>query len=110
MIVGLLLLLFLPALALADETVAPKTVLVLYEETRALAAVAETDDAIRSTLQAGSTPPSASFSSPPAADVANMRRAACAFAAIAVSGWVISCASDAESSAHGRDALRVLQS
>jgi signal transduction histidine kinase len=50
MIVGLLLLLFLPALALADETVAPKTVLVLYDETRALAAVAETDDAIRSTI------------------------------------------------------------
>jgi signal transduction histidine kinase len=57
MIVGLLLLLFMPALALADETVAPKTVLVLFEETRALAAVAETDDAIRSTLQAGSTLP-----------------------------------------------------
>jgi signal transduction histidine kinase len=57
MIVGLLLLLFLPAVALADETVAPKTVLVLYEETRALAAVAETDDAIRATLQAGSTLP-----------------------------------------------------
>jgi signal transduction histidine kinase len=57
-IVGLLLLLlFLPGLALADETVAPKTVLVLFEETRALAAVAETDDAIRSTLQAGSTLP-----------------------------------------------------
>jgi signal transduction histidine kinase len=58
MIVGLLLLLlFLPAVALADETVVPKTVLVLFEETRALAAVAETDDAIRSTLQAGSTLP-----------------------------------------------------
>jgi len=57
MIVGLLLLFFLPAVALADEAVAPKTVLVLYEETRALAAVAETDDAIRSTLQAGSTLP-----------------------------------------------------
>jgi hypothetical protein len=57
MIVGLLLLLFLPAVALADETVAPKTVLVLYEETRALTAVAETDDAIRATLQAGSTLP-----------------------------------------------------
>jgi signal transduction histidine kinase len=57
MILAHLLLLFLPALALADETVAPKTVLVLYEETRALTAVAETDDAIRSTLQAGSTPP-----------------------------------------------------
>src|SRR5262249_60261829 len=57
MIVGLLLLLFLPAVALADETVAPKTVLVLFEETRALAAVAETDDAIRSTLQRGSTAP-----------------------------------------------------
>src|SRR4029450_6082477 len=57
MIVGLLLLLFLPALAFADETVAPKTVLVLFEETRALAAVAETDDAIRSTLQAGSALP-----------------------------------------------------
>jgi signal transduction histidine kinase len=56
MIVGLLLLL-LPMVAFADETVAPKTVLVLYEETRALAAVAETDDAIRSTLQAGSTQP-----------------------------------------------------
>jgi ABC-type uncharacterized transport system substrate-binding protein len=53
----LLLLLFLPSTALADETVAPKTVLVLFEETRALAAVAETDDAIRSTLQAGSTAP-----------------------------------------------------
>ena len=57
MIVGLLLLLSLPAVALADETVAPKTVLVLFEETRGLAAVAETDDAIRSTLQAGSTLP-----------------------------------------------------
>ncbi len=57
MIVGLLLLLFLPALALADETVAPKTVLVLFEETRGLAAVADTDDAIRSTLLAGSTLP-----------------------------------------------------
>mgnify|MGYP003693822229 CR=1 FL=1 len=57
MIVGLLLLLFLPAVALADETVAPKTVLVLFEETRALTAVAETDDAIRSTLQAGSKLP-----------------------------------------------------
>jgi ABC-type uncharacterized transport system substrate-binding protein len=56
MIVGLLLL-SLPVVAFADETVAPKTVLVLYEETRALAAVAETDDAIRSTLQAGSTQP-----------------------------------------------------
>ena len=56
MIVGLLLL-FLPVVAFADETVAPKTVLVLYEETRALAAVAETDDAIRSTLQAGSPLP-----------------------------------------------------
>jgi signal transduction histidine kinase len=57
MIVGLLLLLFLPQVALADETAVPKTVLVLYEETRALAAVAETDDAIRSTLQASSTSP-----------------------------------------------------
>src|SRR5262245_21821860 len=57
MIVGLLLQLFLPAVALADETAAPKTVLVLFEETRALAAVAETDDAIRSTLQAGSSAP-----------------------------------------------------
>jgi len=57
MIVGLLLLLLLPAVALADPTVAPKTVLVLFEETRALAAVAETDDAIRSTLQEGSTLP-----------------------------------------------------
>ena len=57
MIACLLLLLFLPAVALADETVAPKTVLVLFEETRALTAVAETDDAIRSTLQAGSTLP-----------------------------------------------------
>jgi signal transduction histidine kinase len=57
MIVGLLLLLFLPAVALADETVAPKTVLALFEETRGLAAVAETDDAIRSTLLAGSTLP-----------------------------------------------------
>ena len=57
MIVVLLLLLVLPAVALADETVAPKTVLVLFEETRALAAVAETDDAIRSTLQASSTLP-----------------------------------------------------
>jgi hypothetical protein len=56
MIVALLLLL-LPAVALVDPTVAPKTVLVLFEETRALAAVAETDDAIRSTLQAGSTLP-----------------------------------------------------
>jgi signal transduction histidine kinase len=57
MIVGLLLLLLLPAVALADSTVAPKTVLVLFEETRALTAVAETDDAIRSTLQEGSTLP-----------------------------------------------------
>src|SRR5262249_51526788 len=57
MIVGLLLLLFLPSAALADEPVAPKTVLVLFEETRALAAVAETDAAIRSTLQAGSAAP-----------------------------------------------------
>ena len=53
----LLLLLFLPAVAFADEAVAPKTVLMLFEETRALAAVAETDDAIRSTLQAGSPAP-----------------------------------------------------
>ena len=57
MIVSLLLLLFVPAVVFAQETVAPKTVLVLFEETRALAAVAETDDAIRSTLQAGSTRP-----------------------------------------------------
>ena len=57
MILVLLLLLVLPAVALADETVAPKTVLVLFEETRALAAVADTDDAIRSTLQASSTLP-----------------------------------------------------
>ena len=57
MIVGLLLLLLLPAVAFADPTVAPKTVLVLFEETRALTAVAETDDAIRSTLQEGSTLP-----------------------------------------------------
>lgn len=57
MILGLLLLLLLPAVALADPTVAPKTVLVLFEETRALTAVAETDDAIRSTLQEGSTRP-----------------------------------------------------
>jgi signal transduction histidine kinase len=56
MILGLLLLL-MPAVALADEPVTPKRVLVLFEETRALAAVAETDDAIRSTLQAGSTLP-----------------------------------------------------
>jgi signal transduction histidine kinase len=56
-IVGLLLLLLSPAVAFADETVAPKTVLVLFEETRALAAVAETDDAIRSTLQTGSKVP-----------------------------------------------------
>src|SRR5262245_12751754 len=57
MIVSLLLLLLLPAAALADETVAPKTVLVLFEETRALAAVADTDDAIRATLKAGSKGP-----------------------------------------------------
>jgi len=57
MIVGLLLLLLLPAVALADETVTPKTVLVLFEETRGLAAVADTDEAIRSTLQAGSSLP-----------------------------------------------------
>ena len=56
-IVSLLLLLFVPAVALAQETEGPKTVLVLFEETRALAAVAETDDAIRATLQAGSTGP-----------------------------------------------------
>jgi signal transduction histidine kinase len=55
--IAVLLLLALPGGALADETVAPKTVLVLFEETRALAAVAETDDAIRSTLQAGATLP-----------------------------------------------------
>jgi signal transduction histidine kinase len=55
--IAVLLLLALPAGALADEIAAPKTVLVLFEETRALAAVAETDDAIRSTLQAGSTLP-----------------------------------------------------
>ena len=54
---SLLLLLFLPAVAFADAPAAPKTVLVLFEETRALAAVAETDDAIRSTLQTGSTLP-----------------------------------------------------
>ena len=57
MFIAVLLLLVLPAGALADQTVAPKTVLVLFEETRALAAVAETDDAIRSTLQAGATLP-----------------------------------------------------
>src|SRR6185436_1050577 len=57
MIVGLLLLLVLPSVALADEATAPKTVLVLFEETRLLPAVAETDDAIRSTLQASSTRP-----------------------------------------------------
>jgi hypothetical protein len=57
MIVGLLLLLVLPSVALADEIEAPKTVLVLFEETRVLPAVAETDDAIRSTLQAGFTLP-----------------------------------------------------
>ncbi len=57
MFIAVLLLLALPAGALADEIAAPKTVLVLFEETRALAAVAETDDAIRSTLQAGSTLP-----------------------------------------------------
>jgi signal transduction histidine kinase len=57
MIVGLLLLLVLPSVALADEIEAPKTVLVLFEETRVLPSVAETDDAIRSTLQAGSTRP-----------------------------------------------------
>src|SRR4029434_4228859 len=53
----LLLLLFLPAVALADETVAPKTVLVLFEETRALTACAETDDAVPPALQAGSKLP-----------------------------------------------------
>jgi signal transduction histidine kinase len=57
MIVGLLLLLVLPSIALADEATAPKTVLVLFEETRLLPAVAETDDAIRATLQASSTRP-----------------------------------------------------
>jgi signal transduction histidine kinase len=56
-IVSLLLLLAVPSVTLADETVAPKTVLVLFEETRALSAVAETDDAIRSTLQVGFTLP-----------------------------------------------------
>jgi signal transduction histidine kinase/ABC-type uncharacterized transport system substrate-binding protein len=57
-IVSLLLLLVVPSVTLADETVVPKTVLVLFEETRALTAVAETDDAIRSALQAaGSTSP-----------------------------------------------------
>ncbi len=56
-IVRLLLLLVVPSVTLADETAVPKTVLVLFEETRALSAVAETDDAIRSALQAGSTLP-----------------------------------------------------
>ncbi|MGH7304872.1 MAG: hypothetical protein ACRELZ_16420, partial [Candidatus Rokuibacteriota bacterium] len=55
--VGLLLFLVLPAVGLADGTAASKTVLVLFEETRVLPAVAETDDAIRSTLQASSTVP-----------------------------------------------------
>ena len=57
MIVNLLLLLVVPSVTLADETAVPKTVLVLFEETRALSAVAETDDAIRSTLEAGSPLP-----------------------------------------------------
>jgi hypothetical protein len=56
-IVGLLLLLVMPSVALGEGTPAPKTVLVLFEETRVLPAVAETDDAIRSTLNAGSTLP-----------------------------------------------------
>ncbi|HSE92485.1 MAG TPA: ATP-binding protein [Methylomirabilota bacterium] len=56
--VGILLLLFtLPSGTLADETAAPRTVLALFEETRLLPSVAETDDAIRSTLQAGSPTP-----------------------------------------------------
>jgi signal transduction histidine kinase len=53
--VGLLLVLVLPSVPLANT--APKTVLVLFEETRVLPAVAETDDAIRSTLQTGSPMP-----------------------------------------------------
>ena len=57
MFIAVLLVLALPAGALADEIAAPKTVLVLFEETRVLPAVAETDDAIRSTLQASSTMP-----------------------------------------------------
>ncbi len=56
-IVSLLLLLIVPSVTLADEAAVPKTVLVLFEETRALTAVAETDDAIRSALQAGSPLP-----------------------------------------------------
>ena len=54
---ALLLLLTSATTTLADEAATPKTVLVLFEETRALSAVAETDDAIRSTLQAGSERP-----------------------------------------------------
>jgi hypothetical protein len=50
-IVALLLLLLVPSVTLAQETEAPKTVLAIFEETRALPAVTETDDAIRSTLQ-----------------------------------------------------------
>src|SRR5262245_24797272 len=57
MIVSVLLLLIVPSVTLADYTAAPKTVLVIFEETRVLPAVAETDDAIRSTLQKGSAQP-----------------------------------------------------
>ena len=57
MIVALLLLLLVPSVTHAEETAAPKTVLAIFEETRALPAVTETDDAIRSTLQAASSQP-----------------------------------------------------
>ena len=52
---ALLLRLLLSSSALEADTGASKTVLALFEETRLLPAVAETDDAIRATLYAGST-------------------------------------------------------
>src|SRR5262245_526587 len=52
-----MLLLTLASSTSADETTALRTVLVLFEETRLLPAVAETDDAIRAALQAGSATP-----------------------------------------------------
>jgi hypothetical protein len=56
-IVGSLLLVTLSSVSPGAEAPARKTVLLLFEETRALPAVAETDDAIRSTLKAGPAPP-----------------------------------------------------
>jgi signal transduction histidine kinase len=54
---SLLLLLLLPSAALGAETAARKTVLALFEETRALPAVTETDNAIRAMFTAASAPP-----------------------------------------------------